>query len=104
MSSTKATHAAWPDSFVDTSVQEPDEQVQGCAQAPEGGRTMIPSELSEKLACAATAVDDIYRRQDAIYVEWTLLQADAALLARKLDAFAELIPGCLGTPQQEQVK
>ncbi len=56
---------------------------------------MTPNELGERFARAVNAVADIERRQDEIYVEWTLLQADAALLARKLDAFAQAVPGCL---------
>ena len=59
-----------------------------------------PADLAGRLDRAVGAVADIERRQDELYVEWTLLQADAAVLARKLEAFAQLVPGCLGVRQQ----
>lgn len=54
-----------------------------------------PAELGERLGRAVRAVEDVERRQDELWVEWTLLQADAELLNRKLAAFAKLVPGCL---------
>lgn len=56
---------------------------------------MTPDELYKRFGRAVSAVADIERRQDKLYVEWTLLQADAAVLARKLNAFAQADPGCL---------
>ena len=65
---------------------------------------MSPADLVNRLECAVAALADLECRQDQIYVEWTLLQADAAVLARKFEAFAQCVPGCLGTPQKERVK
>jgi hypothetical protein len=56
---------------------------------------MSPDELAERLDRAAKAVAAIERRQDAFYVEWTLLQNDMATLNRKLEAFAKAVPGVL---------
>ena len=58
-------------------------------------KPLTVNQLTAKLARACAERDEIERRQDAIWVEWTLLQADVAILDRKLEAFAKAVPGCL---------
>lgn len=62
---------------------------------------MTVDDLIEKLGNAAAAVEDLAQRQDEIYVQWQLLLADAAVLGRKLEAFAERAPGCLDNNSKE---
>ena len=86
------------DDLVGTEIRDNGTDNKDAARSLQARRILTLDQLADRFARAADELVDIERRQDELYVEWTVLQADIEILNRKLEAFARAVPGCLGDP------